>query len=163
MIRMEHARPVSRRDLDTFERVMRANLPDQYREVLLSYNGAKPEANIFVIPGTSNESGVNEFIPLDEIAAEGKRVDGVARRFIPVAWAEGGNYICIDLDAGGEVFFWDHERPSGPLKMADDWSAFVNMLQRFDVTSVTLKPGQVKSARIDPDFLKSLKNKDNAP
>ncbi len=163
MIRMEHARPVSRRDLDTFEHVIAANLPDQYREFLMSYNGAKPEVNIFAIPGTGNESGVNEFIPLDEIASERQRVDGVARQFIPVAWEEAGNYICIDLDAGGQVFFWDHEHPSERLKVASGWSEFLNMLQRFDVASVILKPGQVKSAWIDPDFLKNLKNKDSRP
>ena len=67
----------------------------------------------------------------------------------------GGNYVFVD-GATGAVYFWDHEQPTPPVQMASDFAAFMEMLEPFDPGSIKLKPGQVKTAWIDPDFLKSL-------
>ncbi len=158
-ITMRRSHPVAEAEVTSFEQTAEIKLPDQYREFLLQYNAAKPETNIFSIPGGSNNSGVNEFIPLEKILSESKHVGEVACRFIAVAWAEGGNYVCLDLDSGGEVFFWDHELPSDQLRLAKDWNGFLQMLQPFDVSKIELKPGQVKKVWVDPDFLKKLNKK----
>jgi cell wall assembly regulator SMI1 len=155
-IALGRGRPVSEVEISAFEADAGLKLPKQYREFLLIHNAARPENNIFDIPG-GNQSGINEFIPLNKVSSEKKNVDGVSCCFLPVAWAEGGNYVCLDLDAGGEVFFWDHEEPSDKLRLALTWNQFLMMLEPFDVSKIELKPGQVKSAWIDPDFLKGLK------
>jgi hypothetical protein len=156
---MKRSRPVAESDIAMFEEALGTRLPGQYREFLLHYNAAKPETNIFGIPGSSNESGVNEFIPLDKLVSESRNVDGVASRFLAVAWAEGGNYVCLGLDSGGEVFFWDHEQPSDTARLARGWNEFLQMLQPFDVSKIELKPGQVKKAWVNPEFLKNLGKK----
>ena len=104
-INMKRSRPVAEGDIAVFEQALEMKLPGQYREFLLQYNAAKPETNIFGIPGGSNQSGVNEFIPLERLLSESKNVDGVACRFVAVAWAEGGNYVCLDLDSGERCSF----------------------------------------------------------
>ena len=76
-----------------------------------------------------------------------------------MAWAEGGNYVFVDEAMNGAVFFWDHEIPEEPTKLADNFQAFLDGLQPFDVKSIELKPGQVKRVWVDPEFLKKLKNK----
>ena len=158
-IAFKRSRPITATDIASFEQAAGIELPGQYRDFLLQYNAAKPETNIFAIPGGSNQSGVNEFIPLEKILVESKNVDGVDCRFIAVGWTEGGNYICIDLDSVGEVFFWDHEQPSDRLRLARSWNEFLQMLQPFDVSKIELKPGQVKKAWVDSEFLKNLKKK----
>jgi hypothetical protein len=156
-IRMKGSRPVSAGDIVALEHALGLKLPGQYREFLLQYNAATPETNVFDIPGGSNQSAVNKFIPIEGLLSERKNVDGVACRFLAVAWAEGGNYVCLDLDSGGEVFFWDHERPSDELRLATNWNAFVEMLCPFDVSTIELKPGQVKKVWVDPEFLRDLR------
>jgi cell wall assembly regulator SMI1 len=158
-IGLKRERPVSGEVISAFEETAGLKLPNQYREFLLNHNGAKPDTNVFAIPG-GNQSGVNEFIPLGKILTEKGNIDNVSCCFLPVAWAEGGNYVCIDIDAGGEVFFWDHEEPSGDLRLAPDFNEFLLMLEPFDVSNTELKPGQVKKAWIDPDFLRQLKRQE---
>jgi hypothetical protein len=156
---MKRPRPLADGDIVAFEQTLGMRLPGQYREFLLQYNAAKPETNIFGIPGGSNQSGVNEFIPLEKLIPESRNIDGVACRFVAVAWAEGGNYVCLGLDSGGEVFFWDHEQPSDSLRIAKNWNEFLQILQPFDVSKIELKPGQVKKVWVDPEFLKNLNKK----
>jgi SMI1 / KNR4 family (SUKH-1) len=154
-ITLKGARPVNESQIAAFEESGKLSLPLDYREFVLENNGARPEMNVFAV-GEGNNSGVSEFIALDEIMACKKHIDNVGCSFVPVAWAECGNYACIDLDAGGEVFFWDHEEPSSDLRLAPSFTDFLRMLEPFDVGQIELKPGQVKEAWIDPDFLKGL-------
>lgn len=84
------------------------------------------------------------------------RIENLPGRSFPVAWAEGGNYVFVNLAAGGAVFFWDHERPENIVRLASSFRSFLELLEPFDINSIKLKPDQVKKARIDPDFLKGL-------
>lgn len=145
---------LSTAEVSAFEDQADLELPHDYREFALLHDGAEPETNIFPV-GSGNESGVNRFIPLGQTLSERKYIDQVSVNFLPVAWAEGGNYVCLDLERGG-VFFWDHEAPSGDLKLAESFRQFLDMLAPFDVKDIRLEPGQVKKAWIDPDFLKGL-------
>ena len=156
-VQMNRTRPVSEEDVTQFERVANMKLPAQFREFLLKHNGAQPEDNVFSIPDGGNQSGVNGFVPLKELLVESSKVHGIAGRFIAVAWAEGGNYVCLSLDLDGEVLFWDHEQPSLRLTVAYNWDDFLLNLQPFDANSVNLRPDQVKKSWIDPEFLKNLK------
>lgn len=138
-------------------------LPVEYLVFLAKYNGGEPETNIFRIPGTANESGVNEFIAIENLAKEFelggfRQIGGV----IPIAYAEGGNYVCLSTAKPdlGAVLFWDHEvvtDRSGLLKLANSVQEFLDLLEPFDPRQVKLKPGQVKSAWIDPSLLDDSK------
>jgi hypothetical protein len=153
-VKFRNGQPQSESALKAFEEQIGVMLPHDFREFTRLHNGAEPETNIFSA-GKGNESCVNRFIPLEKILSERTHIDQERLRFLPVAWAEGGNYVCLDLDNGG-IFFWDHEEPSDELKLAESFRHFIEMLAPFDVKDVTLKPGQVKKAWIDPDFLKGL-------
>ena len=65
--------------------------------------------------------------------------------------------MLVEMADGGAIYFWDHERPELATKLADSIGAFLELLEPFDVSSVKRKPGQVKKAWIDPEFLKRLK------
>jgi hypothetical protein len=68
-----------------------------------------------------------------------------------------GSALLADVDAAcGAVYFWDHEQPTPSVQIASDFAAFVELLRPFDPDSIKLMPGQVMSAWIDPDFLKSV-------
>jgi len=145
---------LSEAEVRAFENQAGFELPHDYREFALLHDGAEPHSNVFAV-GKSNSAGVNRFIPLRETLSERKYIDHVRAEFLPVAWAEGGNYVCLDLEHGG-VFFWDHEEPSDDLKLAESFRHFIDMLAPFDAKDVKLKHGQVKKAWIHPDFLKGL-------
>lgn len=159
MIKISGGHRLSEEEIRNVENDMGVSLPDDYRCFVSNHDGARPQPNIFSI-SESNESGVNEFIPLRRIRRECTFIENLIDGRMPIAWAEGGNYVCLDISPGGGVFFWDHEEPERDTKLASNFSGFIELLGPFDPASVELKPGQVKSAWIDPEFLKSLDKKE---
>lgn len=133
-------------------------LPVGYLQRLAEINGAVPESNIFDVADRNN-SGVNQFIPFDRVSYEvGLLEQHGVETFLPIAYAEGGNYVCVatkGLDEG-KVFFLDHEIPglAALTKVAASIEDFFQMLRPFTSEDIKLKPGQVKRAWIDPDLLK---------
>jgi hypothetical protein len=121
-------------------------------------DGAKPETNIFKIDGKNN-CGVSRFIPASEILKERTRIENIPEKAYPVAWADGGNYVFVNEDKGGAVFFWDHEVPENIVQLAPNFGQFLDLLEPLDIRKIKLKPGQVKKVWVDPEFLKRLKNK----
>jgi len=101
--------PVSEIEIDRFEHELGHKLPDTFKNFVLLHNGAKPETNMFKI-SEDNDCGVDRFIPVLKIRDEIKNIDHVSSTKIPIAWAEGGNYLLLDLDSG-KISFWDHEIP----------------------------------------------------
>jgi hypothetical protein len=154
-IKLTNGRSAEPMDIEKLQREVGSKLPPSLVEFLHHHDGAKPETNSFKI-GDTNESGVNRFIPLSDILSERRNLETLPTTAFPIAWAEGGNYVFIDMAAEGAVFFWDHEQPEPPTLLASDFASFLNMLEPFDPASIKLRPGQVKRAWIDPDFLKSL-------
>ncbi len=75
----------------------------------------------------------------------------------PVAWADGGDFVFIDEGRNGSIFYLNHEVFNDHTKLADNFDAFLDLLEPFDVRSIELKPGQVKKVWVDPEFLKKLK------
>jgi len=153
-IKMRNALPISKINIDKLSNKLGYSLPKTYEEFLLQYNGAKPELNIFKI-NEDNNIGVDRFIPISNIKDEIKNIDHVSSTKIPIAWAEGGNYILLDLESG-KISFWDHEIPEKQYELADNINTFIGQLEPFDYSTVELQEGQVESAWIDPDFLKNI-------
>jgi hypothetical protein len=134
-------------------------LSESFKAFVRTHDGAKPETNVFKV-GDKNESGINRFVPVDEIGQERAHIGHFPRgKAYPVARDSCGNYVFIDEDRAGAVFFWDHEFSDERIELASDFAIFLELLEPFDIRSIKLKPGQVKRAWIDPEFLKRLKKK----
>lgn len=155
-VRLTKGRPASQSDIAALQQKIGEPLVREFLEFVALSDGAEPDPNVFQV-GAANQSGVNGFIPVKEIAREMPRIENLPSRSFPVAWAEGGNYVFVSLVDGG-VFFWDHEQPEKPVQLARDFRSFLELLEPFDINSIELKQGQVMKAWIDPDFLKSLGN-----
>lgn len=157
-VKLTKGSAASQRDIALLQQKLGEPLPSEFVEFIARHDGAEPETNIFRC-GTANESGVNGFIPVKEIASEMQRIENLPSRSFPVAWAEGGNYVYIDQAENGAVFFWDHERPDCSAKLSSSFQSFLELLEPFDLSSVKLKPGQLKRIWIDSDFLKEIQDK----
>lgn len=159
--------PILKEEIRKLESVIGNKLPLDFRGFLLKYNGGIPETNEFDIPEGKNSSGVNKFLSIKEILREKKNLGSrLVEQALPIASAEGGNYVCLVLGDNSGIYYWDHElegeEPNLPswknmFFLSQSFVKFEESLKKFDPSRVKLKPGQVKSAWIDPDFLDSLK------
>ncbi|HEY4367504.1 MAG TPA: SMI1/KNR4 family protein [Steroidobacteraceae bacterium] len=147
----------SREQISAAESALGAEFSTEYLSFLTIHDGAVPDANVFRI-SEDNSAGVTAFIPVGKLAYEHGLIDKeIAKSFFPFAYAEGGNYVCMPLStgAGHGVFFLDHEIPGlhSLTKVSDSLVDFLSDLRPTDPEAVELRPGQVKSAWIDPRFL----------
>jgi hypothetical protein len=156
-IKLTNGRDAAQDDIAALQRIVGRPLSPDVLEFVSGGDGAEPETNIFKI-GDKNESGVNGFIPVKKIAEEIQTINDLPNGSYPIAWAEGGNYIIVNEMEAGAVFFWEHEKIDCMVRLASNFRSFLDMLEPFDVSSIKLKPGQVKKAWIDPDFLKDSLN-----
>ena len=155
-IRLKNGKRAREAAIAAIESSINCVLCNSFKVFVQENDGAEPETNIFTVR-RGQESGVNRFIPAAEIPAERTRIENIPEKAYPFAWAEGGNYVFIDEAKNGNVFFWDHENPEAVTFLASDFRAFLDLLEPFDAASIQLKPGQLKKAWIDPEFLKRLK------
>jgi SMI1-KNR4 cell-wall len=127
---------------------------ESFRRFVSENDGAEPESNRFEI-GDDNGSGVRRFIPVSKILEEREYIDNIPKHAYPIAEDSCGNYVLLDEGKGGQIYFWDHELPDDEniIKLADNFDAFLSMLERDDV-EVKLQPGQVISSWEHPDFHK---------
>lgn len=143
-------------DIRNLERSIGDKLPTSFLKFVNNQDGAKAATNVFT-GSQSDNCSISQFIPVKQIQKEKLIVEGLAPTLIPIAWAEGGNYVVLDQKQNFEVFFWDHEVAEQSEKLAADFAEFLERLEPFDPKTVELKPEQILDAWIDPDFLKSLK------
>ena len=146
----------SESELDSFERTLNLQLPEDYRRFLAANDGARPADNRFAFRSDAYCS-VNRFIPIPQIAAQSASIDDLADTRIAIAWAEGGNFVCLDTRGG--VYFWDHEQPHIDYRLADSFDDFRSLLEPASVDDVTLDPAQVEYAWIDPEILEQAKKR----
>lgn len=123
-------------------------LPPEYVEFLAIYDGAKPPSN--VLEGTNYGVCVNSFLPASEIVNRANSVDDLPSSLMPFGEDDSGNFVCIGTD-DHRVYFWDHEIDSDKT-IAESFADFLKRLEPFDLSSVKLKPGQVKRVWVNPDF-----------
>jgi hypothetical protein len=154
-IKLRNGKPAHEGALLTIEAVLGCRLSESFRLFLTAHDGAEPESNYFKI-SDKNGSGVRWFIPATEILQDRKCIEGLPKKAYPVARDDCGNFVFVDEDKNGAVFFWDHEVLDDPVKLAPNFGAFLDLLEPFDVSTVQLKPGQVKRVWVDPEFLKTI-------
>jgi hypothetical protein len=130
---------------------------DDWIEFLRRNDGAVPEVNEFDV-GTDNGSGVQAFFGVADVQETRHRLsDRMPEHLLPIADAEGGNYVCLGLSPQGSgVHFWDHETEEA-TQVSSSFAQFLEDLRPFDHDAVELKPGQVVSAWIDPALLEAEK------
>ena len=153
---LHQGKPAPKEAILALEAFIGHDISAAFREFLEANDGAKPESNIFKI-SVDNDSGVNKFIPVSQIPQELELIGNLPPRTYPIAWAEGGNYVVIDEDREGKVFFWDHETRGSLIMLANNLGEFLMLLHPFDARSIPLRPDQVKRVWVDPEFLKKLK------
>jgi hypothetical protein len=138
-------------------------ISDSFRRFVSENDGSEPESNQFKI-GDDNGAAVNRFIPVSEILEERQYIDNCPSQAYPIAWASCGNYVLLDEGEGGKVYFWDHEfEDENITELADNFDAFLSIVEPDDVNSTELKPEQVLKVWANPEFLKRIKaqEKDN--
>jgi len=151
-IKMTQGTRASLRDIKVLEQTIGTILPKAFAAWVSEYDGGTPEQNSFQIG--RRLGGATRFIRISLIIKEMKNIENLPPSAIPIAWAEGGNYLILMGD--GSVFFWDHEEPEPLLRISDTFENFLEQLEPFDISKVELNPGDVKVAWIDPEFLKGL-------
>jgi hypothetical protein len=153
---LKGGRQATESDIAALESAIGQPLDSQFRHFADSLDGAEPEANSFPVNGVAHMGEVSEFIAVGKILSERAYINGIASQAYPVASSAGGNYVLLDQAQSGGIFFWDHEVEGGVTKVADTFNDFLAMLEPFDISNVKIEPGRVKSAWIDPDFLKEF-------
>ncbi len=131
--------------LINFEKTLGENLPSDYRDFILSFNGGTPEPSFFWIEKEVDGTGIHQFYGLYE-SPKGSSLNmflgddhcGVPNGFLSIADDGVGNSIIICL-AGphrGSIHFLDHEihpyhqrnSSEGITKLADSFSGFASLL-----------------------------------
>ena len=141
-INLKNGKSASKIDVELLQEKVGGELDKELLVFLSKYDGAEPESNKFMV-GETNDSGVNEFFPVKRIISEMKHIENLPKHAFPIAWAEGGNYVFVDLSREGAVFFWDHEQPDIEYSLAKKFCGFLETMEPFDLNSIKLMPGQV--------------------
>lgn len=147
-IQLEKYRSASDEEISKVEAELQVRFPSDYREFVSKYDAATPEENVF---DNDVNVSVDRFIPISEIGTRALRIDGFPQDALPIAEAPSGNFIYFQK-GDFSVWFWDHEIESGDKELATSFDGFMQKLVRFNIDSIQLQPGQVKSVWVDPDF-----------
>ncbi len=124
------------------------DLPPEYVEFLAIHDGVEPPSN--VLSGTNYEVSVSAFLPASHVIDNANSIEGLSRGLLPFGEDGSGNFVCIGAD-DHRVYFWDHEIDNDKV-IAESFSEFLERLEPFDLSSMTLKPGQDLGGWVDPDF-----------
>lgn len=125
--------------IQDFERINGVQLPQQYREFLLKYNGGYPKPYYFTISKEQGIGMVNIFYGIGEMYDNlDKKIDIFDdifdAGFIPIADDSGGNQICLGLTEMhfGNVYFWIHDEDPEDMDnmyfLAKDFLGFLEKL-----------------------------------
>lgn len=125
--------------LQDFERINGLQLPQQYREFLLKYNGGYPRPYYFNISKEQGIGMINIFYGIGEMYDNlDKKIDIfddiLDAGFIPIADDSGGNQICLGLSEKyyGNVYFWIHDEDPEDMGnmyfIAEDFGGFLEKL-----------------------------------
>lgn len=98
--------------LKEFEKAYNIILPQDFKQVVLLHNGARPNINIFDTV-TSKERIVRGLLSFNKedkgniYEVLGWSNEGLPRNLIPIMDDPGGNYICYEFsDQGTKVVYW---------------------------------------------------------
>lgn len=125
---------ITTQDLDDFENEFDIVLPQKYREMMLIYNGGRPDPAIVYTNGERGSIGafysikygkqqVSLYIKWVQIEEQ-----NIPINFLPIARDEGGNNYTLKLDGDniGEIHLWYSDTEDVEKeKVADDLEEFL--------------------------------------
>lgn len=149
MVEISNPRPpITEKQIHDVEAVLKVTLPQDYKELILKYNGGVIDPGSFVC-----KDGVHACIAWlyhfwteddsDILERASIRRGRLPSGFVAIGYDGGGNEVCIDCTPGpryGKVYFWDHEMEAdlsqgiGPDEagnvhlIADNFSQFLDCL-----------------------------------
>lgn len=143
--------PVRQCELDALDAHYGVSLLPAILEFYRRFNGAKLPLN--ELAGSEGNVALNQFIPASEVLHE-VRIFEFSNRggVLPIAWAEGGNYVAVDV-LDGKVYFVDHEVHDGGLLIAPN---IEQLLQNLISSAPASGPSAGKILQIDADFLRRI-------
>lgn len=154
-IEIKSVEPYSDFELSELERYSGISVDDDIRKFFNEYNGARFSPS--GLQGDVREDvGVSEFLSIAQILIEVQQFR-FRSGYIPIALAEGGNYVVIDL-VSKAVLFLDHEVEDGYREIAADVDDFVKRLIPNAEIQDDFSGMKVKSVWIDPVFLARIKS-----
>ncbi len=115
----ETEQPLSIDEIRKVEKELNTQLPQEYTEHLLKFNGGRCEPNIFSFleNGKETQSRVNWFLAIydgeydnfvDFFKDYKRNEKRVPENVIPIANDPFGNLICIDSE-NSKIYFWNHD------------------------------------------------------
>ncbi len=125
---------ITEAELASFETQYGLNLPEDYRQHILSFNGGVPTESYFF--ADDEEFLISSFLPilhgnntvnklLDVLAEAPQRP--LAPEYYPFADDTFGNMYCIN-QVDGKVYLWEHDMEGEPEALARSFTEFINAL-----------------------------------
>ena len=126
-------------NLEFFEKNQNINLPKDYRDFLLEYNGGYPNPGIYKISDELGESILNIFYGIgsmyDNLKKKFDIFDEILEMgFIPIADDPSGNQICIGIskECFGQIFHWAHDEEHDKMEnmyfLSNNFNEFLDSL-----------------------------------
>lgn len=132
---------VSLEKIKEFETKYNINLPIQYREFLLEYNGGNVKPNVFKISDEEGETAVNTLYGLgiaehyDELSNVFDSLYGeICEEFISIGDDSGGNQICLGIEGNylGKIYLLhdveEIEEMNNMIFISNSFNDFLNDL-----------------------------------
>lgn len=145
--------PLVIEELLAFESKLGVSLPEDYRNYLIKYNGAKFENDVFLINEVEGESRIHHIggvIQEPSYASLLVNYDvfniDLKNKYLAIADDAFGNQIVLKLvepNMGG-IYFWDHEVPFNKvekilIKVGNSFTEYINSLKRSETQEEFLK------------------------
>lgn len=141
----ESGDPVFEVDIKRLEKKCNVHLPEDYKEFLIRNNGGRVEPKSFFVGDPRNDRiGQVHYFFIINHPMECCRPDSnyevflgrIPRNYFPIATEDGGNIICLSLNAKdyGSVHYWDHNEEGlcqnfeNVHKLAPTFTEFLNGL-----------------------------------
>lgn len=156
-VALRDGNPAKLEDIALLEEALGITLDFRFQNFLRQDNGATPASNAFTVNGIVGMAGITKFIDVRSITKERKYIYNIGALAYPVAECAFGNYILLNQGQEGSILFWDHEWGESSF-LAENFDAFLDMIEPFDATSVKSSDGQIVSAWINPEFLAQISN-----
>ena len=114
----ESKKPTNLLEIEKFEELIQAKLPEDYKKFLLKHNGGHPTVNVYKLIEPINErnkeASISWFFALydgeySNITTEFKYSrEKIPDELLPIARDDGGNIICLGIqgDYYGKLYYW---------------------------------------------------------
>lgn len=118
-------------DLKNFEESFKINLPDEFKNHYLTYNGGYPPYEY--VKGVKNIFTINGFnpikygsLPIEQIIADYKKSEITFEKKIPFAYDNGGNVYLISEDGSVHIIEAEFIEDKNYILVSESFKDFIN-------------------------------------